>query len=190
MSPLKTFREIRKGGYNRTRLGVDWKVVNKILLFEDSEGRTDWIFNFLSAFRIPWRLGGKWFLFPFGAWVMWLSVVGEVKRLVKAGEVEAFGGYSQGGWFAADSSAMTGLPAVTFGCPRLGLGDPTLFDKVTHYQNPSDIVTTVPSWGKTYGTVVILGGEFRPKVNPDISDYVEMASGHSPDEYEQRLEAL
>ena len=188
MTTLEMFRAIRRGGYNHNRFGVDWKVEEKILLFEETDDKIDWLYNFLSVFRIPGRLGGTWFIFPLGAWIIWKSIKGTVKRLAKEGKIIAVAGFSLGGWPAAYSSAETGLPGFTFGCPRLGLGEPYIFGKVVHRKTPGDIVANLPPWGKTYGQVMILNKPYTPKKNLDILEYVEMVTGHSPDEYEARLQ--
>lgn len=184
MNTLEMFRAIRRGGYTHNWLGVDWKIENRYMIFEESDGKSDWTFNLLSVFRIPGRLGGTWFLFPLGAWIMWKSIKGTVKKLAKEKKIDAFLGYSQGGWWAGYSSAETLLPAYTFGCPKLGIGSPSLFVDVTHYKNPADIVTKLPPWAKQYGQTMILNKQIE---RPSGTSEIEWISHHSPDEYEARL---
>ena len=184
MTALELFRELRKGGYNKNWIGVDWKVIDGAMLFQASHGKTDWAFNFLSALRIPGLLGGAWFIFPLGAWLMWRTIRKTVKELVASGQVKEFAGYSQGAWFASYASAMTLLPARTFGCPRLGKGSPSLFVDVIHYKNPDDIVASVPPWAEAYGELIILT---KPIRRPHGLSKVEWLSHHAPEEYEARL---
>lgn len=184
MTAIELFRELRKGGYNKNWIGVDWKVVKRCLLFQASHGKLDWFFNIMSVLRIPWRLAGTWFIFPLGALIMWLSIQKKVAELAAAGEIDEIGGYSQGGWFTAYGSAKTLLPARTFGCPRLGKGSPSLFVDVTHYKNPGDIVTRVPTWANQYGNVLILNKQIQ---RPEGLTEIEWVSHHSPEEYEARL---
>ena len=184
MTALELFREIRKGGYTHNWIGVDWKVTDGCMIFEESDGKADWMFNFLSALRIPGRLAGTWFIFPLGAWLMWRTIRKTVKRLVVSGQVKEFAGYSQGAWFASYASAMTGRRARTFGCPRLGKGEAYLFSRVLHYKNDGDVVTMVPPWADIYGRVILLD---RPIKRPGGLSEVEWLSHHSPEEYEARL---
>lgn len=184
MTTLEMFKKIRKGGYTHNWLGVDWKVENKYMVFEESDGKGDWAFNLLSVFRIPGRLGGTWFMFPLGAWLMWKTIKRTVKKLVKEGKVVAFLGYSQGGWWTAYSSAETGLPGFTFGCPKLGRGQAHLFSNVTHWKNHGDVVTMVPPWAEIYGRVMVLNKEIA---RPYGLNEVEWLSHHAPEEYIARL---
>lgn len=184
MTALELFQELRSGGYTKNWIGVDWKIKDGCMLFQASHGKADWTFNFLSALRIPGRLGGTWFIFPLGAWLMWSTIRNTVKEFVATGYVKEFAGYSQGAWFASYASAMTGLVARTFGCPKLGNGSPSLFVDVTHYKNPGDIVTRVPTWANQYGNVLILNKQIQ---RPEGLTEIEWVSHHSPEEYEARL---
>ena len=184
MATLEMFKTCRdKTGYKKTWLGADWKIVGSIMYFQQSRGKLDWTFNLLSAFRIPGRLGGTWFLFPFGAWCMWKSL----KRVIKKNYVIAYIGYSQGGWFASYASAETGIPARTFGCPRLGIGSPSLFVDVTHYKTPGDIVSNLPPWAKRYGETIVLTAPYNHGPYESDEEWLEVFSGHSPEEYIARL---
>lgn len=180
MKTKRMFEIVREGGYSKTWAGADWKIVDGIMFFQASHGKLDWFFNFVSALRIPARLSGQWFLFPFGAWILWRSLSGVIKKH----EVRAYVGYSQGGWFASYASAKTARPAYTFGCPKLGKGKAYLFFNVTHLKNKGDIVTMVPPWAETYGRVNILEGEAS---KPEGMNDLEWATGHTPEEYAQRI---
>lgn len=180
MTPLEMFDTCRKGGYKKTLLGADWKIENNIMYFQQSRGKTDWLFNCLSALRIPGRLGKTWFLFPFGAWCMWKTL----KRTVRKNPVHAYIGYSQGGWFASYASATTARPAFTFGCPKLGRGQAWLFSNTMHRKCPGDIVTLVPPWAATYGRKITIRGDAS---RPDGMSKIEWLTHHTPEEYRQRL---
>ena len=183
MKPAKIFNDILAGGYNRTWLGAEWKKVDGWLLFQQSKGKQDWFFNLLSAIKIPGKLNGKKFIFPLGFWCLWKTL----EKVIRTETFIALGGYSQGGPYASYGSALTGLPAVTFGCPGIGIGDADLFKNVTHYKTPTDIVYELPPWAEHYGKTIVLQGEFIPKPGMSVAEYAEMLTGHTPKEYRQRL---
>lgn len=185
MKLLDEFEICRKSsGYNKTWCNLDWKIVNEYMYFQQSRDKTDWFFNIISAIRIPWRLAGTWFIFPLGFLIMWLSV----ECIVNRHPVKGYRGYSQGGPFASYSSAKTGKPAITFGCPHIGIGNENLFENVTHYKTPTDIVTKLPTWAKSYGQTMILQGTFIIKENMTPFEYAEMLTGHTQEEYRQRMD--
>jgi hypothetical protein len=185
MMKLDLYNECsRGGGYRKTWLGVSWKVVGDRMYFQPSKERIDWVLNLLCEIPVPLFLGKWFFIVPLGAALGWLSVRG----IVKKHPVVAYIGISQGGWWASYASAVTGLPAATFGCPNLfggalwlGIG----FDNVSHYETPRDIVARFPTWGSKGRNVYILNRHaVKPKGMPDI----EWETGHTPEEYRQRME--
>ena len=164
-------------GYNQTAKRVDWKIVDGIMFFRQSVEREDWIRNLLAAIPIVvWLKGFE--IVPLGAWLTFLEV-----RKIAGARVTGYVGYSQGGWPAVYASRLYSRPAIVFGCPRSTLC-PGKYKDVTAYTNPGDVVTTLPPWANEAGEVVMLGGYAE---RPDDCPVLEWASGHSPDEYRQRL---
>ena len=186
MTVLELFRICKApSDYKKTILNADWKIIDGVMYFQYTEGNSDWLYNFMSVIRFPWRLNKTWFLFPLGPLIMFLSL----KKIIKSNKANLYVGISQGGWFASYASALTGIPAITFGCPRLGIGKAKLFENVTHYQNENDIVPLLPPWAKLYGKIMVLENKYVP-VNLDPLEYIEYVTGHSFREYEANLKGL
>lgn len=186
MTLLELFRVCKSSaGYQKTKRGADWKIIDGVMFFQQTKEQSDWFYNIMSIIRIPWRLDGTWFLFPLGPLVLFLSL----KKIIKENPVCMYVGISQGGWSASYASALTCIPAVTFGCPRLGLGSAKLFENVTHYQNENDIIPLLPPWANLYGRVIVLENKYTP-VDLDPLEYIEYVTGHSFREYEANLKGL
>lgn len=186
MTLLELFRVCKSSaGYQKTKRVADWKIIDGVMFFQQTKEKSDWCYNLMSIIRMPWRLDGTWFLFPFGPWLLFRSL----KKIIKENNVCMYVGISQGGWAASYASALTCVPAITFGCPRLGLGKSKLFENVTHYQNKYDTITMLPLWAKLYGKIVILENKYTP-VDLDIKGYLEYITGHSFKEYEANLKGL
>lgn len=185
MTRLDLFNECaRHKGYQKTRLGVSWKVVGDRMYFEQTRERTDWLLNVLAAIPFVVRLRGRLLIVPLGAALGWFSV----RQIVKDNPVATYGGYSQGGWWASFASAETGLPAITFGCPNLYLGDAWIgrdFLEVTHYETPTDCVCNLPPWARKGSDVRILN---LPAQRPDDIPEIDWIIGHAPAVYRKRLE--
>lgn len=178
MTLLKLFNTCCTGtGYTQTARRVDWKIVDGIMFFRQSVEREDWIRNLLAAIPIVvWLKGFE--IVPLGAWLTFLDV-----RKIAGSRVTGYVGYSQGGWPAVYASRLYGRPAIVFGCPRSTLF-PWRYKEVTAYKNPCDVVTTLPPWAKEAGEVITLEGNAE---RPDDCPLAEWITGHSPDEYRQRL---
>ena len=175
---LSIYTECTRGReYQQTRGKVDWKIVDGLMYFRQSVEREDWYRNFLAIFPIPVYLKG-WQWVPLGAWMTYRQV-----RKIARQAVIGYVGYSQGGWPAVFASLENGLPAMVFGCPR-ATSRPELYGKVTAYRNPGDIVTMVPPWALSAGTIITL---MAPAEKPDGMAELEWKTGHSPEEYRQRL---
>lgn len=178
MTLLELFNACCTGtGYTQTAKRVDWKIVDGIMFFRQSVECEDWIRNFLAAIPIVVWLNG-FEIVPLGAWLTFLEV-----RKIAGAQVTGYVGYSQGGWLAVYASRLYGRPAIVFGCPRSTLW-PRRYKEVTAYRNPGDIVTMLPPWAKEAGEVITLEGHAE---RPDDCPVLEWSSGHSPDEYRQRL---
>jgi hypothetical protein len=170
-------------GYKKTILGADWKIINNSMYFQQTKSGTDWLYNFLSLLKFPSFIFGKLFFMPLGPLLMFKSL----RRIIKKHPVDMYVGYSQGGWFASYASALTQKKAITFGCPKLGIGDREIFNNVTHYKNPFDIVSFFPMWALCYGKYVMLNNDAE---KPKNMTNIEWNTGHTKSEYEQRLKGL
>ena len=186
MTVLELFRICKApSDYKKTRLNADWKIIDGVMYFQYTYGNSDWLYNFMSIIRFPWRLNKTWFLFPLGPLIMFLSL----KKIIKSNKADLYVGISQGGWFASYASALMGISAITFGCPRLGIGRYDLFKNVTHYKNNHDIVPLLPPWAKIYGKIITLENKYKPHGLTPI-EYAQYLTGHSFAEYEANLKGL
>lgn len=186
MKILDLFKECdNRKNYTTGKGGLDWKVVNNRLYFEPSDGVIDWVKNFMFI-PFPTILSGRLYFIPFGAWLD----IKEIRRIcAEHDSVLETIGYSRGGWGAVYAALILGITAKTFGCPGLVFmptmkAQATIDATVVHFENPDDIVCNVPPHYKhgkdrrvTNGTVVQSGG-------------LEWYTGHSPQEYLQRLALL
>lgn len=178
MTLLELFNTCCTGtGYTQTAKRVDWKIVDGIMFFRQSVEREDWIRNFLAAIPIVVWLNG-FEIVPLGAWLTFLEV-----RKIAGARVTGYVGYSQGGWPAVYASRLYNRPAIVFGCPRSTLW-PGKYRDVTAYKNPGDIVTKLPPWAKQAGDVLVLVRSAERPIDVPLSEWI---TGHSPDEYRQRL---
>lgn len=157
------------------------------MYFEGSSSWQDWVKNILGEIPWPMILGGRVVFVPLGAWLAWI----EVKDIAELGDFESFSGYSHGAWIATIACLYRGLPGVVFGCPNVLFfpGSKTIaaLDNVEFVQTPGDIVADLPSFARKGDSIIILGGKV---VRPDYVDEVLWATGHSPQEYTQRLASM
>lgn len=165
MTLTEHFREVLRGGYVTGPLDTQWKVVGRVLYFQDSKGALDWAMNLL-AFPMDGR--------PAGFQAAWLAVRDKINA-----DVDLCVGYSRGGPFAVYAAEHFGVPFITFGCPRVGRTTATGF----RCAGPRDIVTVLPPFYRHAGNRVILGSAKRGNIG-----LIEWLSGHGPSEYMQRLE--
>jgi hypothetical protein len=185
MTDLERFAENCAAGYQNTRGKVSWKVVGDRLHYQGSVEPEDWERNFL-VIPVPWRIRGVWCWISLGVLLAWLAT----RRQALASGAAEGAGYSAGGPPIAIWSAVTGLPAVAFGCPRFlwrpSLAALHLFNEVRFVDSPLDIVPRVPPWAERGDRVYTLGGA---ATCPDGYDRILWATGHSTEEYRQRLAA-
>jgi len=190
-TPLDAFNGCTKGDFNTTKGKVDWRVEGTELFFQPSHGLTDWMKNLL-IFPIPVIWGGYLVFIPIGI----ALDIRELSKILKSvsGITHVYG-YSRGGWEAVLSSMKLKVVCTTFGCPGV-FWKPSkkvksfLYHFVTHYENPDDIVCTVPI-GYDHGPTVIklYGRSYIQEVN-GFDEALERDSGHSPSEYRFRLEGV
>lgn len=187
MTKAELFAENCAGGYNNTATKVSWKIKNRVMYFEGSSGWQDWVKNVLGAIPWPMILAGRVVFVPFGAWLAWI----EIEDIATRADVDCFSGYSHGGWIATIACLYRALPGVVFGCPNIlffpGSKTISALDSIEFVQTPGDIVADLPSFARKGDLVIILEGKV---VRPDYVDEVIWATGHSPQEYMQRLASM
>lgn len=171
------FREVLRGGYVTGPLDTQYKIVNRdglrVLYFQSSSSRTDWLLNFFCP-----PVDGR----PAGFQLAWLETLTLLVDAVKdSGGIDLAVGYSRGGPFAVYSAQHFGVPFITFGSPRPGRHCST----GKRVAGPRDIVTWIPPFYRQAGERVKLGKASRGKI-----PLWEWLSGHGPAEYLQRLEGL
>lgn len=173
MTLTEHFREVLRGGYVTGPLDTQWKVVGRVLYFQSSSSRTDWLLNFFFP-----PVDGR----PAGFQLAWLETLPHLVDAVEAnGGIDLSVGYSRGGPFAVYSAKHFGVPFITFGSPRPGRHCST----GKRVAGPRDIVTWIPPFYRQAGERVKLGKAARGKI-----PLWEWLSGHGPAEYLQRLEGL
>lgn len=171
------FREVLRGGYITGPLDTQWKIVNRdglrILYFQASSSRLDWVQNFFFP-----PVDGR----PAGFQVAWQKNLIDLVMAVKEnGGIDLCVGCSRGGPFAVYSAQHFGVPFITFGSPRPGRHCST----GKRVAGPRDIVTWLPPFYRQAGERVKIGKATRGKI-----PLWEWLSGHGPAEYQQRLEGL
>lgn len=186
------FATVTGGGWTTIGKDVQVKIVGKTLYIQASNGRSDWIHNFRFFKRI-YKGGEVSYLAHDGFVELWLSIKSYIETL----EFDEIVGYSQGAAIAIfvhdNYLHRKGVQPVTtlFGSPRvfaLLIGAKRKrFSSVMRVENPRDIVTMSPfvSMGYTHvGRRVILKGKHNRLKGQKLYEYL---SGHSPEEYYQRL---
>lgn len=195
MSLLEKFNECNSDGWTTAGLDVQYKVVGDTLFFQPSHGSSDWRYNFKAA-RSVYDNSDIPFVGHRGFNELWYSVRRDIEKL----SFRKICGYSQGGALAVLAHEnyyhrFGSEPDVTwtFGCPP-SIFEPTLelemrFSNVINWHNPRDIVYYAPMilGYKHVGQCRTLHGNVK---RPDDCGLIEWISGHSPDEYRQRLEAM
>ena len=183
MTKVEYYTNCRGGPWNNTKGMVSWKILDNVMYFQQSKEEEDWIRN-ISIMPTITKIQGKTIFIPIGLSASW----DEIKNTVKDNPCDMYVGYSLGGELASLSSALTGKPAIAFGCPNFFIGNRALFDKVEYYQNIEDIFARIP-WVYTKGrnVTILKGGSF---MYPPEFDIIHKLSGHEPILYTHRLGAL
>lgn len=197
MSVLKLFETVSNKTDSNWITGgcsVQWRVIDKVLYFQQSNGTEDWKSNF--NFRaIEYRDGLDIVRVHNGFLTEWLSV----KEAVEKCEFTKIVGYSLGAAIATLCAKSfynrTGesIDVITFGNPRVYYKPEyrvfMAFNKAIRYENPRDIVANVPFPWMGFDHVshrYVLTTKAK-RGNTPIGEWL---SGHSPAEYTQRLEGL
>jgi hypothetical protein len=189
------FREVTRGPWRTYGRDVQFKVVDRVLYFECSDGKSDWRYNLAFGERVYDKSDVK-FKAHRGFKALWLSIKDEIEKL----DFYMIVGYSQGAAIAAFAHEnyfhRFGREPVTyaFGCPRtIFAPSKELRKRFTQFyrvSNPRDIVTHVPPalFGfRHVGTEIKLKGRAR---RPKGCNIFRWLSGHAPEMYNLRLEGL
>lgn len=193
MSLLEKFNVCTAGHWITAGLNVQYKVVDRILYFQCSHGEEDWKHNFQFAVDV-YKDGYIPFRAHRGFVKMWQSIRHEIEHL----DFDTIVGYSQGSALALFAHEnflhRKGYEPMTytFGMPRVVWMPKkileTRFTKLVRVCNPNDIVTHVPPAIIGYrhvGVKLLLEGKATKSKDVKLLKWL---SGHTPEEYRQRLE--
>lgn len=196
MSLKDLFIECTGNGWTTAGLDVQFKVVNRVLFFQCSNGKSDWRYNF-RAYGDVYKSSDVEFIGHKGFNELWESVRKDIEAL----DFDYIVGYSQGGALAVRAHenyfhrfGFQPLQTWVFGCPP-SIYAPTeelkrRFTKVVNIHNFNDIVHAAPA----------LIGYDHVGVNRTLSlrgikragdwTLLQWLSGHTPDQYIQALSRI
>lgn len=189
----EAFHLVNSGEWVTLGLDVQFKVIGKTLYFQCSRSWNDWKNNF-RFWMVPYDDMEEKFYVHKGFLEMWKSV----REVILKYDIDTIIGYSLGGALAIlaheDFTFHTGKQprTIVFGCPRViwfpSKSIRARFSRVEYIQNPRDIVTHLPpsifGYRRVYGKREVLRLPARKPAGYYLSTW---ASGHSPEEYRQRL---
>lgn len=192
MSLLEVFNEVTAGGWKTSGKDVQFKVVDDTLYFQCSHGASDWRYNFKAASEV-YKNSSIPFIGHEGFNELWESVRHEIEAL----KFSKIVGYSQGAALAIRAHenfyhrfGFEPDVTITFGCPpsikKSSKKLKNRFSHVVNYHNPRDVVYFLP---------MIIGYEHvghsvklsRKATRPSGDPILRWLSGHSPEEYRQRI---
>lgn len=176
----------RHADYNDTKHKVSWKIIGDTLYFEPSHGAEDWWRNIMIV-PVPYLLKGRLVFLPIGILLSWLEVQKATRQY--DGKIKLVIGYSLGAMLAGLYSAKHDVDALTFGNPRYVIAPfgCNLFQRVTNYLTPWDVVSFIPPGYTRPGTDIIMLGEVSM---PHGLTVAEWCSGHHQSIYRQYLAQL
>lgn len=175
---------------------VQYKLIDKTLYFQQSNSNSDWKYNF-SFPAIPYKNMEELFFVHRGFKKLWKEIRDEINKL----DFDTIVGYSHGGALATlaheDYLFRKGVQPKTyvFGCPRIlwfpFKGIRERFSNITYIKNPLDIVTKIPpaifGYRRVYGELISLKGNSKKPLDTKLLLWI---TGHTPEDYIQRLENL
>jgi len=190
MTKRELFDACNRGPWITTGYDVQYKLIDKTLYFQCSNGKNDWRANFDAAV-VPYKDMKDEFLVHRGFLRSWQSVRDEIAAL----DFNTIVGYSQGAAFALlaheDCAFKKGYQPVTivFGCPRVFLHMSkevkSRFSSVVRHTSKGDIVTMVPPGFQHVGDELVLDKRVK---RPAGMPLLQWLSCHTPTMYRLRLE--
>lgn len=193
MSLKELFQECIGDGWTTAGKDVQYKVVDRVLYFQCSNGKSDWRYNF-KAWGDVYKSSDIEFIGHKGFNELWESVRHEIEALA----FDKIVGYSQGGALAVRAHEnylhRFGWQPMTyvFGCPpSIYAPSPELRKRFTHVvniHNANDIVHAAPQvLGYSH-----IGIDHRLSLKgvKRAGDWtlLQWLSGHTPDQYIQALD--
>ena len=192
MSLFYQFETVNSDGWKTSGKNVQYKVVGDTLYFQCSHGKSDWLYNFKASESV-YKDSDIEFIGHKGFNELWESVRHEIECLKFCKIV----GYSQGAalairahenyfhrkGFEPDVTILFGTPP-SIKHPSKKLSE--RFSHVVNYHNPRDIVYWLPMLigYKHVGTSITLTNKAK---RPKGFKLISWLTGHSPEEYRQRL---
>ena len=193
MTALELFNRVTSGPWNTVGKDVQFRVQDRTLFFQCSNGKVDWLRNFNFPKSVYKEMPT-----PFRAHSGFLAAWHDCRDIVMRYEFDRIVGYSHGAalaLFAHEDCIFHNIQVdtIVFGCPRVFAPLPESvryrFSGVTRYTSKGDVVTTVPpkSFGFEHvGREIVLTGSIRKE---EVS-WISYLSHHSPSVYRQRLAVL
>jgi hypothetical protein len=166
----------------------------QVVSFQGSVSKSDWRHNFDIAIQPYKNMNIKWFAWR-GYVKLWKSVQDEIMEKLDPNVPPLFLGYSQGGGIATlahedyvyrhgvnPNTITIGAPPVVWRTHRIK----NRFHSLVEIRNPTDLVVFLPTiFGYQHtGEIRVLQGRAR---RPKTCSKLLWFSGHSQDEYRQRL---
>lgn len=193
MTLLDYFNECSSGGWTTAGLDVQFKLKNRVLYFQCTNGKSDWRNNFDIAKKVYTKSDIK-FIAHRGFTRMWLSVKDIIEKL----DFDIIIGYSEGADFAIYAHEnfyhRKGYEpkTITFGNPASILFPSrklrNRFTNVLNVTNPHDIVyySTLILGYRHVGKKKVLKEVTMPRAK-SFKEWLENLSGHSPYRYRKAL---
>jgi hypothetical protein len=194
MTPLQLFEGTLSGPWTTGELDVQYRVEDGVLYLQPSMSNTDWALNFLFP-AIPYKRMADEYTVHAGFFLAYKANAEAIQAL----DFHTIAGFSLGAAIAVhaheDRLFRTGKQPEThlFGCPcAIGKASESVLSRwsnVTRYETPLDLVALVFRLigYKHVGSLVKLGGT---AVRSKDTNLITWLSGHTPDEYLQRISKL
>jgi len=191
MTPLQLFNGTLSGPWTTGELDVQYRVEDGVLYFQPSMSSTDWALNFLFP-AVPYKRMAEEYTVHAGFFLAYKANAEAIQAL----DFEYIAGFSLGAAIAVhaheDRLFRTGKQPHTFlfGCPcAIGRAPDSVlarWSNVTRIEAPRDLVPlALRLLGyKHVGNVITLAGS---AVRPADVSRLAWLSGHTPDEYRQRI---
>jgi len=192
MSLLEKFLTVTGDGWTTEGLDVQYKVIDRVLYFQCTHGKSDWIQNFKAGVDV-YHCSDIPFKAHEGFTELWLSVREEIEKL----DFDYIVGYSEGAALAVFAHEnhlhRKGIEPITwaFGCPRV-LYKPSKelknrFSNFVRISNFGDIVTMVPLFIMGYHHIGISKILNHAVSKPKGVSLILWLTHHCPEYYKEEL---